>query len=185
MAPPELKSISPMGKSPVLIAPKVGAIIESSAIATYLLRTYDTAGRFSASDWLRDEALVSFAGATLGPTSAIELLFDLAAKHTPWPLVYITRKIRSSIHDFYTGPEFKKSLEYLQTQLGDEMWFNGAELGRSDVMLSWPLETIVQRKWVDLDKEFPKLSTWRKCILERPAWKRALEKGNGFDMSHW
>lgn len=174
-----------MGKAPVLVAPKVGTIIESSAIVTYLLRTYDTAGRFSSPDWLRDEILVSFAGATLGPTMAIELLFDLAAKHTPWPLSYITRKIRKSIQDFFTGPEFKKSLEYLQTQLGDEMWFNGEELGRSDVMLSWPIETMVQRKWVHLDRDYPKLAAWRTRILERPAWKRGLNKGNGFDLSSW
>jgi glutathione S-transferase len=184
-APPELMKIAPMGKSPILVVPGIGPIIESSAIITYLLRTYDTSKRFASSDWLRDETLVSFAGATLGPLSAIELLFDLAAKHTPWPLVYIPRKIRKSMQNFFTHPEFVKTMSYLEAQLGENMWFNGKELGRSDVMLSWPLDMIAHRKWVDLEKDYPLLAAWRLRIQERPAWKKGLERGNGYDLGSW
>jgi glutathione S-transferase len=129
--------------------------------------------------------LVSFASATLGPLAAIELLFDLAAKNTPWPFVYIVRRIRKGLQDFYSSPEFQKSLAYLQTQLGEDMWFNGKEPGRSDVMLSWPLDMIAHRKWVDLEKEYPSLAAYRKRIEERPAWRRGLDKGNGYDLSTW
>lgn len=128
---------------------------------------------------------MSFAGATLGPLNAIELLFDLAAKNTPWPLVYVARRIRKGIQNFYTGPEFKKTMSYLVDQLGEEMWFNGKEPGRSDVMLSWPLDTMAHRKWVNLEKDYPRLAAWRARIQERPAWKRGLEKGNGYDLSSW
>lgn len=134
---------------------------------------------------MRDETLVSFAGATLGPLNAVELLFDLAAKNTPWPLVYISRRVRKGIQNFYTGPEFKKTMGYLVEQLGDEMWFNSKEPGRSDFLLSWPLDMMAHRKWVNIEKEYPTLAAWRMRIQERPAWKRGLEKGNGYDLSSW
>ena len=174
-----------MGKSPILVTSDHITIIESSAIAAYLLRTDDTNGRFAASDWLHDEVLTSFAGATFGPVSAIELLFHIAAKNTPWPLVYLMRAIRRAIQNSFTGPEFQKMMTYLETTLGDADWFNGEELGRSDIMLSFPLDTAAQRGWIDLEKDYPKLALWRKRILERPAWKRGIEKGNGYDLASW
>jgi len=116
--------------------------------------------------------------------AAIELMFDLAAKHTPWPLSYLMRAIRRATQKNITGPEFKKDLTYLEGELGDREWFNGKEVGRSDVMLSFPLDTMAQRKWLDF-AEYPKLAAWRQRILERPAWKKGLEKGNGYDMSKW
>lgn len=124
----------------------------------------------------------SFAGASLGPVTAIELLFDLASKHTPWPLVYIARAFRKGIQKNFTSAEFKKDLTYLESELGDNKWFNGKELGRADVMLHFPLDNVYARKWVDLEKDYPKLAAWRRRIWERPAWKRGLEKGNGYDL---
>jgi glutathione S-transferase len=114
--------------------------------------------------------------------TAIELLFDLAAKHTPWPLVYIARALRKGVQKNFTAAEFKKSMTYLEGELGDNEWFNGKELGRADVMLHFPLDNFYARKWVDLEKDYPKLAAWRTRVWERPAWKRGLEKGNGYDL---
>jgi glutathione S-transferase len=41
---------------------------------------------------------------------------------------------------------------------------------------------IAQKGWVDLEGEWPRLAAWRKRILERDAWKRGMEKGNGYDL---
>lgn len=184
-APPEMKSVHQLGKSPTLVTADGKAIIESSAIVAYLLKTYDTDGKFASEDWLRDEVLTSFAGASLGPVNAIELLFDIASRRTPWPLVYIARKVRGGIQRAFTSAEFEKDLQYLEGELGDREWFNGKQLGRSDVMLSFPVDTIAQRGWVDLAKDYPKIDAWRKRIWSRQAWKRGLEKGNGYDLNLW
>jgi len=42
-----------------------------------------------------------------------------------------------------------------------------------------------QRRWIDFEKDYPRLAAWRQRIKERPAWKRGLEKGNGYDTSKW
>jgi len=149
------------------------------------LRNYDNNGRFASSDWVNDEILTSFAGATLGPTVAIELLFDIAEKHTPWPLRYIASAVRKGIQNTFTSAELENTLSFLEKELGDKQWFNGEELGRCDVMIIWPLDLMAQRRWVDFENRFPKLAAWRGRILESDAWKRGLEKGNGYDLTTW
>ena len=159
------------------------AIIERSAIVAYIIKTYDGTGAHAPEDWIKDEILNSFAGASLGPLTSIELLFDLAAKHTPWPLVYIARLFRKGIQKNFTTAEFKKSMTFLEDELGGNEWFNGKEFGRADVMFTFPIDYIYMRKWMDLEKDYPRIAAWRRRVWERPAWKRGLEKGNGYDLT--
>jgi glutathione S-transferase len=42
---------------------------------------------------------------------------------------------------------------------------------------------VKHRNYVDLEKEFSALDGWLKRVYERPAFKRSLEKGNGYDFS--
>jgi glutathione S-transferase len=182
-APPELLDVHQLGKSPVFVTADGRTIIERSAISAYILKTYDTTGKHAPSDWVKDEILNSYAGASLGPLTTVELMFDLAAKHTPWPLVYIARAFRKGIQRDFTTGEFKKSMTLLEGELGDNEWFNGKEFGRADIMLSYPIDEIYMRKWADLEKDHPKISAWRQRVWERPAWKRGLEKGNGYDLT--
>lgn len=109
-------------------------------------------------------------------------MFDLASTNTPWPLNYLPKALESAMQKNLLSVEFKKALTYLETELGDEDWFNGEEPGRSDIMLSFPFQQLVAKGWVDVEKEYPKLDAWKNRILERPAWKRGIEKGNGFDL---
>jgi glutathione S-transferase len=62
-------------------------------------------------------------------------------------------------------------------------YFMGKEPGRADIMLEWPLASISQRKWVDIKSEFPALDAWLARCYKRDAWKRSLQKGNGYDLT--
>ncbi|KAI9830050.1 MAG: hypothetical protein M1819_005880 [Sarea resinae] len=168
-APPELATVHPMGKSPTLVTADGRAISESTAIITYILRTYDTAGRFSAADWILDEELVSFASSTLGSMIMLQLFSDMTDKTRP----------RSPI----ATAAFKQQLTFLSNVLGDKEWFSGDHPGRADFVLSFPFDMIAQRKYVDFDTEYPQLAKYIKRYEARPAWKRGLEKGNGYDLS--
>ncbi|KAG4026657.1 hypothetical protein MFRU_038g00610 [Monilinia fructicola] len=181
-APAELKNVHFMGKAPVLVTSDNLPIAESSAILGYLIDMYDKEGRFAAQDKIRDESLTSFAGSTIGTIGMIELIFDVVAKKSPWPLSILLGGVKSSVHKSFTGPEYATQFEYLEKQLTDE-WFNGKNLGRSDVMLSWPMDFLAAKKYVDFEK-YPKILQWRKKVQERDAWKSAIEKGNGYDLAN-
>ncbi|KAI1007309.1 hypothetical protein K3495_g910 [Podosphaera aphanis] len=184
-APPSLASVSPLGKSPILVSADQRTITESSAITAYLLKTYDIKNIFESNDWVRDEILTSFVGATLGPIMTVELLFDLAHKATPFPLSWLVGRIRKAMHNNFTGKELRKGLKWLQDELGTSEWFGGDKLSRADILVSWPLDIFVFRGWIDIQKDFPGLWAWRERVLERPAWKRGIEKGNGYNLSNW
>ena len=175
--------VHPMGKSPILVSADGVVIIESSVIASYLLKTYDTDGKFATDNWLREDTLVSFAGSSLGAVMTIELIVDIAAKQSPWPISYITRAVQKGLRSNFTTAEFKKSFTYLEKELGDNDWFNGKEPGRSDIIMSWPFDHIAQRGWFNFGKEYPKIAAWRERIQSREAWKMGLEKGNGYDLT--
>jgi glutathione S-transferase len=182
-APKELTKIQRLGRGPILVTAEGRPIIECTAISAYLIKTYDTEGRFASEDWIRDEELSSFAGASMGAINTLELTLEIATLRTPWPFVYIMRAARRGFYKAFTGAEINKNLEYLESELGDAEWFNGAHLGRSDIMLIWPVDTIAARGWIDLAKNYPKLDAWRKRAFSRPAWQRGLEKGNGYDLT--
>lgn len=182
-APKEMTKVQRLGRSPTLVTAEGRPIIESSAISAYLLKTYDSEGRFAGEDWIRDEELTSFAGASMGMINMLELTLEIVAGRTPWPFVYIMRAVRRGFNKAFTGAEFQKNLEYLESELGEREWFNGTHLSRSDVMLIWPVDNIAVRGWVDLAKDYPKVDAWRKRILSSPAWKRGLEKGNEYDLT--
>jgi glutathione S-transferase len=71
----------------------------------------------------------------------------------------------------------------LEDQLGDEDWFNGKMLRRSDVIISWPFDNIAQRGRFDL-KDYLKIAAWRERIERREAWKRGLERGNSYKLNN-
>ncbi|KAL2062876.1 hypothetical protein VTL71DRAFT_5948 [Oculimacula yallundae] len=181
-APKELASIHPLGRSPTLVTADGRTLIESLTITTYLLKTYDVRNKFVADDWIREDTLRSFVGATLFPLASLEMLFDIAAKNTPWPFSFIMRRIKKGFDDFFSNAEFKKDLEYLEGELSDSEWFNGKELGQVDFVMNWPLDVIAIRGYADLEKDYPKLHAWRMRVYERQGWKQALTKGNDYDL---
>lgn len=172
-----------LGKSPTFVNKDGRVMIESSVIISYLIDTYDHEHKFAAADQIRSDEISSFVASSMGPVSTIELFVEILCIHTPWPFSYITRGIRSKLQNVFTMGEFRKALAYLEGELGDEEWFNGKHPGKSDFMTTFPVDMIVERKWLNVAKDFPKLAAWRNRVRERPAWKRAIGKGNGYDLT--
>ncbi|PBP23184.1 glutathione S-transferase [Diplocarpon rosae] len=181
-APQDLTSIHQLGRSPTIVTPDGRAIVESLTITKYLLTTYDIRRRFASDDWIRDDMLCAFSSSSLFPLATQEMLFDIAVRKTPWPFSYIMKRIKKAHDRFYSDAEFKKDMVFLESELREEAWFNGSELGMSDFVLSWPMDIIAARGYVDMEKEYPRLNAWKMRKDERPAWKSALERGNGYDL---
>ncbi|KAJ8060289.1 hypothetical protein OCU04_010626 [Sclerotinia nivalis] len=180
-APPSLASLGPKGKAPLLVT---GArdghryIPESLAIATYLIRTFDVSDKFGLrnGDWIRDEMLISMLLTELGFSSTVMLMLDFQS-------IGNGSGARGKMFD---GPALRKGLGDLEKELknGPEGgFFMGNHPGRADIMAEFPVALIRQRGWVDLATEFPALNEWLERCYERPAWRRCMEKGNGYDLT--
>lgn len=154
-------------------------IPETSAIATYLIRTFDAGDKFGLKngDWTRDEILTSICQTGLSRSTTILIMLDFGMLRNggdqPW-------------QKRFDGPEMRDVLKHLERELkeGPEGgYFLGKHPGRADIMLEFPMSSIKQRKSVDLKAEFPLLDEWLERVYSRPAWKRGIEKGNGYDMT--
>lgn len=169
------------------VTPSGRVIAESSAIASYLLSTYDTAKKFQGdggpkNDWIRDESLTSFSGSSLGPITLLKLLLAIAELQTPFLLRPLVRLVTGGMDRLFSGPELKQMLTYLEGEIAGQSYFMGAEPGRADFMLSFPLDMVDAFRWTDW-REYEGLRAWRERCQGREAWKRALEKGNGYNLA--
>jgi len=181
LSPPSLVATGPYGKAPVLITgPKDGNryIPESSAIATYIIRTFDKEDKFGLRNggWIRDEMLCSVVATNLQRATFIYMMLDMG----------MLKNGEGARGKGFDGPALRVVLNELERELkeGPEGgFFMGKEPGRSDILLEYPMSSIKQRGTVDLKSEFPGLDKWLERVCARDAYKRGLEKGNGYDLT--
>jgi glutathione S-transferase len=182
LAPPELKAIHPLGKSPVitdgeLTLAESGAIIETLADrhgGGRLARPYDSPERVRYIYWLH------YAEGSAMPPQLLKLMFDrVAAARMPFFVRPIVRRVRQSVMDAFIGPQLELHLNYLENELSRSPWFCGAEFSAADVQMSFPLEIAVVR--AGLDESRPNLMGFLRRIHARPAYQRALERGGRYD----
>lgn len=198
-SPVALKEVHPLGKSPTLVTPTGRVITERSAIALWLISEYDEGARFrlpaggqnGIEDAAREDQLISLGGATIGPMLMIKLIFGLLVMQAPLLARPLLKAIRHALDRAFLDAELATLFAHLDAQLaggegeGDHEWFLGtAEPTRADFCLLWTIDWPMQWGWVDFDK-YPRLKAFHARCTERPAWKRALEKGGGYNLKFW
>lgn len=119
----------------------------------------------------------------MGTVVFFKLFMEMIGGQSPWFVRPLVKGFAGGVDKVFSVPEIKKALGYLQDCLGEGEFFGGGKLVRCDFILSYPLDMVADRGWVDFEAEFPKLAAWRKRCQGREGWKRALEKGNGYDNS--
>lgn len=167
MAPPALRQVHPLGKSPVL---EEGAtvIAESGAIVEYLAGPPGS-------------ALVPAEGSAAHLRYVHFLHFAEGSAMTPLLLkLYLDRFGMASPEAVRTRVEgqVKGVLDYLEGELGRAEWFCGEAFTAADIQISFPIELSVQRAGLDASR--PKLWDYLQRIHARPAYGRALERGGPY-----
>jgi glutathione S-transferase len=61
-------------------------------------------------------------------------------------------------------------------------WFSGKKLGLADFNMIFPKDEAIGRGYIQLQK-YPKLAKWHDTVINRPAYKLALEKGGPYDLA--
>jgi glutathione S-transferase len=163
LAPPELAAIHPLGKSPV-ITDDGRTVYESAAIIDYVIRRH--------------------AGGRLQPDPATPAYDDYmmwmhyAEGSAMLPLLlhlYVTRlgEGGAPLHARIES-ETANHLGYIDGHLKGRAFLVGDSLTGADIQMSFVAEIAES---YGKRAAFPNFDAWIRRLHERPAWKKALEKG--------
>jgi glutathione S-transferase len=181
LAPPELRAVHPLGKSPV-IEDDGQVLAESGAIVEYLAERYGD-GRLvpeaGTPERMRYRYWMHFAEGTAQPPLLLKLLFD-RVETGPMPFFArpIARAIARRAKAGYVQPNIDRNLDFMESELAQRDWFAGPEFSAADVQMSFPLEAARARG--GLDARRPRLMGFLERIHARPAYRRAIEKGGEY-----
>ena len=186
LAPPELRAVHPLGKSPVITddsAPGGVTLAESGAIVEHLADRYGAgklAPAFGSPERLRYLYWLHFAEGTAQPPLLLKLLFDRIKYKAPLLVRPIARAIADKALTTFVLPNLARNLDFMESELGKSEWFAGAQFSAADIQMSFPLEAARARG--GLDEKRPRLMSFLEKIHSRPAYNRALERGGRYDL---
>jgi glutathione S-transferase len=182
LAPPELRKVHPLGKSPVITDGAL-TVAESGAILEYLVDRYGQ-GRLKPTgeqDLLHYRYFMHFAEGSAMPPLVMKLVFN-KVKRAPAPFFIkpIAKSIADRVLKSFVQPNIDAQLAFVEGELAARPWFAGAEFTAADVQMSFPLEAAASRG-ADM-AGYPKLRKFLERIHARPAYIKALERGGKYDL---
>jgi glutathione S-transferase len=183
LAPPELRAIHPLGKSPVITDGDT-MVAESGAIIEYLVERYGK-GRFIPPAGTPEKLLYTYflhyaEGSAMTPL-LMKLVFD-RVETSPMPFFAkpVAKAIAQKVKSTYILPQIAQHLAYMEAELGKRAWFAGAEFTAADIQVTFVLEAAAARG--GLGSNYPKLAAFLKRVHARPAYQRGLERGGQYDL---
>ncbi|MFM0119053.1 glutathione S-transferase [Paraburkholderia sp. RL18-101-BIB-B] len=183
LAPPELRAVHPLGKSPV-ITDDGQTVAESGAIIEYLIGKYGQ-GRFAPAsgtpERLRYTYWLHYAEGSAMPPLLLKLVaLRIASAPMPFFAKPIARKIAGTLQSSFIDPQLKLHLGYINKELSATGWFVGDDFTAADVQMSFPLEAATARG--GMEGQIPAVVDFLKRIHARPAYQRALERGGKYEL---
>ena len=179
LAPPELRRVHPLGKSPVVTVDGL-TLAESGAIIETLVERYGN-GRLApppgTPEAVRCRYWLHYAEGSAMPPLLLKLVFDRVARA---PMPFFARPIARGIVDKamsgFIAPQIKLHLDYMEGELARHDWFAGGSFSAADVQMSFPLEAAQARGGLTAATH-PRLTDWLSRIRARPAYQRAVQRG--------
>ena len=183
LAPPALRAVHPLGKSPVVVDGDA-ALAESGAIIESLVERHGqgrlvpatgTEARRRYTYWLH------YAEGSAMPPLLMSLIF---ARVRTAPMPFFARPIARGIADKvmagFVSPNLRAHFAFMESELAAGPWFAGAEFSAADIQMSFPVEAAAARGV--LTEEHPRLRDFLARIHARPAYQRALAQGGPYDL---
>jgi glutathione S-transferase len=185
LAPPELKRVHPLGKSPV-IADEGTVVAESGAIVEYLVEAHG-GGRLKpppgTPEARRYTYWLHFAEGSLMPPLLVALIFaKVRGAKVPFFVKPILKGIAAQVHKAYIDPNVTSLLAFMESELAQREWFAGDEFTAADVQMSYPLEAAAAGRAGFTAQSHPKLHAWLMRCQARPAYQRALAAGGPYSV---
>jgi glutathione S-transferase len=184
LAPPDLRAVHPLGKSPVVTDGDV-TVAESGAIVEYLVDRYGT-GRLippaGTPQRLRYTYWLHYAEGSAMPPLLLMLVFN-RVETAPMPFFVkpIARGIAAKVKSTFIEPQVKLHFDFMESELGKSTWFAGDEMTAADIQMSFPIEAADARAGLGASGR-PRLAAFLQRIHARPAYQAALAKGGPYQL---
>jgi glutathione S-transferase len=165
LAPPELKAIHPLGKSPV-ITDNGRVIIESGAIIDYIVRHYGQQLQpiATSKDYDEYQQWLHYAEGS----AMLPLLLKLYVSRLGDAGAPLSPRIES---------ELANHIGYVNTSLNGRDWLLGNDITAADIQMSFVGEAASART---NRAAYPNIEAWVKRFQARPAYQRALVRGGPY-----
>ena len=181
LAPPELRAIHPLGKSPVITDGDL-TVAESGAIIEYLIERYGQGRLIPAAgtpERLRYTYWLHFAEGSAMPPLLLKLIFDkIETSPMPFFIKPIAKGIAGKVKQSFIAPRIAENLDHMEAELGKARWFAGDEMSGADIQVSFVLEACAARGGLNASR--PRLMAFLQRIHALPAYQRALERGGEY-----
>ncbi len=167
LAPPELQAVHPLGKSPVVVDDGL-TLIESGAIVDSLIRRHGNGRLQPATGTAEFEAYQQWLHYAEG-SAMLPLMLKL----------YVTRlgeagaPLKPRIDS-----ELANHLGFVDRALQGRDWLVGNSFSGADVQMSFVGEAAR-----GLRASYPAMDAWVRRFQQRPAYRRALERGGPYSMA--
>ena len=170
LAPPALKAVHPLGKSPVLVDDGL-VLAECGLIATYLCDRYDADHRLAPAksagadnaQRLRWLYWLHYVEGTAMPAFLLKLILGgIAAPEL------------ETVKAGFVDPQVRLNIDYWVAELGRDTWFAGPDFSAADILMSFPIEALARFPALPVD---PVLAGFVDRVRQRPAYQRAQARG--------
>jgi glutathione S-transferase len=170
LAPPELKKVHPLGKSPV-ITDGGKTIIESGAIIDYIIRRYGKGRMQPAPETAAYDEYVQWMHYAEG-SAMLPLMLNLYAARLGDAAAPLMPRIEG---------EIASHLAYIDGALKGRQFIVGDTLSGADIQMSFVGEVAGA---FGKRAQYPNLDAWTKRLHDRPAYKKAIEKGGAYNLAN-
>jgi glutathione S-transferase len=167
LAPPELKKIHPLGKSPV-IRDGDFVLAESGAIIEYLAEKYG-AGRLVPPRGTREYETCRYWMHYAEGSLMMQLLVKIYLERVGEPAKVLLERVNGAV---------RMHLAYIEESLGSSQFLTRSGLTIADIQMSFPLEVSLAQGM--LGDAQPRLKELLARLQQRPAYKAALQKGGAY-----
>ena len=184
LAPPELKAIHPLGKSPVITDGGI-TVAESGAILEYLAETYGVqAGgiggtlmpRPGTPEHRQCRFWMHYAEGSLMNWLVMKLVFKtIPTQPMPFFVRPVARAISGKVQGRLIDPNLTTALDFMDKHLASHAWFAGDQISLADFQMSFAVEAVLSR--AENASAYQHLKAYRDKMAARPAYQRAVEKG--------
>jgi glutathione S-transferase len=184
LAPPELKAVHPLGKSPVITDGDV-TVAESGAIIEYLVDKFGHLGHGELShlqpaagtpEQRQCRYWMHYAEGSLMNWLVMKLVFVTIPKR-PMPFFAkpVARGISEKVQAQLVDPNLQAATAFIEEHLAHHRWFAGEEITMADFQMSFAVEALLSR--ATGAGRHPHLDAYHARMRARPAYQRAEARG--------